>query len=161
MSKVFAITAALALLCLSGPAQANITMDTVYVGNAGNGGELSGAGAGGYGPDRICGSVGYTYNIGKYEVTAGQYTAFLNAVAKADPYTLYNASMADASYGCGITRSGAYGSYTYSVASDYVNRPVTYVNFWDSCRFANWLDNGQGSGKHRDRRIYTQRLQRH
>ena len=49
--------------------------------NPGNAGELSGAGAGGYGPNRVCGAVGYTYNIGKYEVTAGQYAAFLNAVA--------------------------------------------------------------------------------
>ena len=40
--------------------------------------------------DRICGSVGYNYNIGKYEVTAGQYTEFLNAVARTDTYGLYN-----------------------------------------------------------------------
>ena len=35
--------------------------------------------------------VGYNYNIGKYEVTARQYTKFLNAVAKSgDTYGLYN-----------------------------------------------------------------------
>ena len=34
---------------------------TVPVGNLGNTGELSGAGAGGYGPDRICGAVAYVY----------------------------------------------------------------------------------------------------
>jgi formylglycine-generating enzyme len=38
------------------------------------------------------------------------------------------------------------GSYTYTVASDYANRPVNYVSFWDSCRFANWLHNGQPTG---------------
>jgi len=86
--------------------------------------------------------VGYNYNIGKYEVTAGQYTAFLNAVAATDTYGLYNASMSDTSYGSGITRSGDPGGYTYSVASDFVNRPVNCVSFWDSCRFANWLGNG-------------------
>ena len=37
------------------------------------------------------GSVDHVYQIGKYEVTAGQYTEFLNAVAKADPNGLYNA----------------------------------------------------------------------
>src|SRR5665647_1441137 len=70
-----------------------VNMETVPVGNPGNAGELSGAGAGGYGPDRICGAVAHAYNIGKYEVTAGQYTEFLNAVAKTDTYGLYSTSM--------------------------------------------------------------------
>ncbi len=125
-----------------------VNIATVPVGDPGNVGELSGAGAGGYGPDRICGSVGYTYNIGKYEVTAGQYTEFLNAVAGVDTHSLYNTTMSIYN-GCGITRSGGgtVGSpYSYSVASDFVNRPVNYVSFWDSCRFANWLSNGQGNG---------------
>jgi sulfatase modifying factor 1 len=116
------------------------------VGDVGNVGELSGASApGGFGPDRICGSVAYTYNIGKYEVTAGQYSHFLNAVAKTDTYGLYNANMWSSGY-CKIKQSGSSGSYTYSVASDFANRPVNYVSFWDSCRFANWLHNGQPTG---------------
>ena len=41
-----------------------MVIDTVPVGNWGNDGELSGAGTGGYGPDRICGAVDYAYNIG-------------------------------------------------------------------------------------------------
>jgi hypothetical protein len=53
-------------------ARANIVIDTVPVGNPGNAGEWSGESYGGYGPDRICGAVGYAYNIGTYEVTAGQ-----------------------------------------------------------------------------------------
>ena len=70
------------------------SLEIVPVGNLGNTGEWSGQSYGGYGPDRICGAVGYAYNIGKYEVTAGQYTEFLNAVARtSDPYGLYNASM--------------------------------------------------------------------
>lgn len=36
------------------------------------------------------GSVSYAYNIGKYEVTAGQYCEFLNAIAATDTYKLYN-----------------------------------------------------------------------
>jgi formylglycine-generating enzyme len=90
------------------------------------------------------GAVAYPYNIGQYEVTAGQYTAFLNVVARTDTYALYNINMASTSNGSGITRSGSSGSYTYSVAGTHVNRPVNFVSFWDSCRFANWLNNGQG-----------------
>ena len=47
------------------------SLDIVTVGNPGNAADT----ATGYG------SVGYTYQMGKYDVTAGQYTAFLNAVA--------------------------------------------------------------------------------
>ncbi len=123
-----------------------VNIETVPVGNPGNAGELSGASAGGFGPDRICGAVNYTYNIGKYEVTAGQYTAFLNAVAATDTYGLYNTNMWSSSYGCRIERTGTSGSYTYSVAGDYANRPVDYVSYWDACRFTNWLHNNQPTG---------------
>ena len=65
------------------------------VGDPGNVGELSGGGVGtgAYGPDQICGAVNYEYNIGKYEVTAAQYTEFLNAVAKTDTNGLYGTNM--------------------------------------------------------------------
>ena len=121
----------------------------VTVGNPGNAGELSGGSVpGGGGPDRICGAVAYEYKIGKYEVTAGQYTAFLNAVAATDTYGLYNTNMDTSvnSYGCNIKRTGSSGSYTYSVASDWANRPVNYVSWGDAARFANWLHNGQPTG---------------
>ena len=133
MRKVFAATAALGLLGLCIAAQAAITIDKVVVGNAGN-----------IGP----GYVDHSFSIGKYEVTAGQYTAFLNAVAATDTYGLYNTSMDTSvySYGCNIKRTGTSGSYSYSVASDWSNRPVNLVSYWDSCRFANWLGNGQPTG---------------
>jgi sulfatase modifying factor 1 len=92
------------------------------------------------------GSLSYTYNIGKYEVTAGQYVAFLNSVAKTDTYGLYNTSMWSDTYGCKIQRSGSSGSYSYSVASDWANRPVNFVSWGDAARFANWLTNGQPTG---------------
>ncbi len=125
------------------------SLETVPVGNPGNAGELSGQSAGGSGQDRICGAVAYEYNIGKYEVTAGQYTEFLNAVAATDTYGLYNTSMADLTeetLGCNIQRGGSSGSYTYSVPADWANRPVNYVNWGDAVRFANWLHKGQPSG---------------
>jgi formylglycine-generating enzyme required for sulfatase activity len=85
--------------------------------------------------------------MGKYEVTAGQYTAFLNAVAATDTYGLYNTNMGSIpNLGANIQRAGSPGSYTYSVAADRANRPVNYVSWGDSARFANWMDNGQPTG---------------
>jgi formylglycine-generating enzyme required for sulfatase activity len=133
----------------------NVVIETVPVGNPGNAGELSGAGAGGYGPDRICGAVDYTYNIGKYEVTTGQYAAFLNAVAVTDTYGLYSTDMDTAVhvYGCNIRRGGSSGSYSYTVGdgtptdvANWASRPVNLVSWGDSARFANWLHNGQPTG---------------
>ena len=131
-------------------ASAEIVIETVPVGNPGNAGELSGGGAGGYGSDRICGAVAYEYNIGKYEVTAGQYTEFLNAVdpSGSNPYGLYNANMDSSSYGCQITWNAGSSRYDFSgcpsgVEGDWINRPVNYVSWGDAARFANWLHNGQ------------------
>ena len=154
MKSAFQIVCVAAIVAaLGSAAMAEVTIETVHVGNPGNTGELSGSGAGGYGPDRICGAVSYEYNIGKYEVTAGQYCEFLNAVAATDTYGLYNTSMDSSSYGCQITRHGTSGSYTYDfsgapsgTAADWASRPVNYVSYWDACRFANWLGNGQGAG---------------
>lgn len=149
MKRVFAVTAALALLGLGIAAQADVfnlgagytNLETVTVGDPGNAADTRYETPG-------YGSVGYTYNIGKYEITAKQYCDFLNAKAKTDTYGLYNSFM-DAghdSYGCGIKRSGDSGNYTYSVADDWANRPVNWVSYWDACRFANWLGNSQGNG---------------
>ncbi len=145
VSRTAASACVLAMTLLAGSAWA-VNIQTVPVGNPGNTGALSGAGAGGLGPDRICGAVDYSYNIGKYEVTAGQYAEFLNAVAKEDPYGLYRANMWTSIYGCKIQQSGTSGSYTYSVAADYANRPVNYVSWADAARFVNWLHNGQPTG---------------
>jgi formylglycine-generating enzyme required for sulfatase activity len=145
--KMVGMVAAAVLLAAGGAIA--VTIETVPVGNPGNAGELSGGGAGGGGPDRICGAVSYTYNIGKYEVTAGQYTEFLNAVGGVDTYSLYNTIMSRTDYGSGITRSGGGtvgNPYTYSVASDFADRPVNYVSWGDSARFTNWLHNAQPTG---------------
>ncbi|MGD8454509.1 MAG: SUMF1/EgtB/PvdO family nonheme iron enzyme [Phycisphaerae bacterium] len=129
-------------------ASATIVVDTVTVGNPGNPGELSGAGVGyyGFGPDRICGGVDYVYEMGKYEITAGQYTEFLNAVAQTDTYALYSPGMCTGEFQCGIHRSGSPGSYTYSVGEDWAKRPVLHIEWQDTLRFANWMHNGQPSG---------------
>jgi formylglycine-generating enzyme len=122
------------------------SLEVVTVGNPGNAADTRYANPP-YTPSGY-GSVGYTYNIGKYEVTAGQYTEFLNAVAKTDTYWLYHTSMSYGFHGegCRIQRSGTSGSYTYSVASDSANRPVNLVSWGDAARFANWMHNGQPTG---------------
>jgi formylglycine-generating enzyme required for sulfatase activity len=91
------------------------------------------------------GSVAYSYQISKYEVTNAQYVEFLNAIAADDPNGLYNTGMGTGPYG-GIARSGSAGSYSYSVVSGRAAMPVTYVTFYDSIRFANWMNNGQPVG---------------
>jgi formylglycine-generating enzyme len=142
------IIAAAAVLAAA-VANANVSIETVPVGNPGNAGELSGQGAGGQGENRICGAVDYTYNIGKYEVTVGQYTAFLNSVGGVDTYGLFNTSMQFSNKSCGIRRSGGGtvdNPYTYTVASGYANRPVVFVSWGDAARFANWAHNGQPTG---------------
>lgn len=131
-------------------ASAQIVIDTVLVGNAGNAAQSSAnrnhAQSGGDG----FGSVSYDYHIGTHEVTNAQYTAFLNAVAASDPHGLWNTNMGSIDR-AGISRSGSSGSYTYSVrtaTSGYNNgqsmgnMPVNYVSFWDAARFTNWLTTG-------------------
>jgi formylglycine-generating enzyme required for sulfatase activity len=95
------------------------------------------------------GAVGYSYAISTFEVTAGQYTVFLNAVARADPYGLYDSNVSDmATWPTGprIQRAGSSGNYVYSVAAEYADRPVNFVSWGDAARFVNWLHNGQPIG---------------
>jgi formylglycine-generating enzyme required for sulfatase activity len=117
------------------------SLQFVTVGNPGNAADPA--------TGNLYGSVGYTYQMGEYDVTTGQYTAFLNAVAATDTYGLYNSYMATvggSTYGCGIVQSGSSGSYTYSVATAYQNFPVNCVSWGDAARFCNWLQNGQLTG---------------
>ena len=131
-SVVLALWALLAALPINAVA---ITIPTVPVGNLGNTNDpLTGKGG-----------VDYAYNIGMTEVTVGQYTAFLNAVAANDTYSLYNTSMATFLNIAGIARSGVLGSYNYSVIGS-ANHPVTFVSWGDAARFSNWLHNSQPTG---------------
>ncbi|MCX6880143.1 MAG: leucine-rich repeat protein, partial [Verrucomicrobia bacterium] len=115
---------------------ARVPMDYVTIGNPGNAAD----------PATGYGAVSYEYSIAKNETTIGQYCGFLNAVAKTDPYSLYNPSMASDATIAGITRSGVSGSYTYAVVPGSGNKPITFVSWFDAARFCNWLHNGQGSG---------------
>ncbi|MSU59757.1 MAG: PEP-CTERM sorting domain-containing protein [Pedosphaera sp.] len=133
ISKLLGLTLAAGGL-LAQTAAAQISIDFVPVGNAGNAADTT-----------TYGAVGYDYGIGKYEVTLNQYSTFLNAVGATDTYGLYNANMAANVNIAGIARSGVSGSYTYAVIGSGA-RPVTYVSWYDSARFVNWLQNGQPTG---------------
>ena len=75
----------------------------------------------------------YVYNIGRDEVTAGQYTEFLKAVAKTDTYGLYITGMATHHRWLRNSPEWLSGNYTYTVDANFVNRPVNFVSFGDRC----------------------------
>jgi hypothetical protein len=137
--RLFALLLAAPVGALAGPVAA-VTISWVTIGNPGNAEDPQFNSCIG-----SCGSVAYVYRISKYEVTNAQYAAFLNSVAKTDPYGLYNTSMASDPLG-GITRSGSSGSYSYSVKTGRRDDPVVLVSWYDALRFANWLHNGQPTG---------------
>ena len=108
---------------------APIIIDTVKVGDAGNLGDTSGT--------KGAGAVDYEYYISTTEVTVGQYTSFLNAVAtdkRAPSYILgLRAS--------GIVRTdNGDGTYSYTAINE--NLPVSAISFYDAMRFCNWLSTG-------------------
>jgi formylglycine-generating enzyme required for sulfatase activity len=118
----------------------SISMSYVTVGNPGNAGDPATASASG-----TFGSVSYTYDIGEYDVTDSQYCTFLNDVdpTGANTLALYS-PQGDAEFGITFT-SGAAGGSKYSVIPGYANMPVVDVSFWDTLRFVNWMNNGEGN----------------
>jgi formylglycine-generating enzyme required for sulfatase activity len=125
---------------LEGASLANI--DAVFVGDANNSADIVLSG----GASR--GAVDHEYYIGKYNITQGQWTEFLNAVATNKSAStpildLYDSGMGTA--GCSsIARAGDpndSNKWIYSVNANFVNRPVGYVSLLDVKRFCNWLTN--------------------
>lgn len=143
---VRALTCSLVLwgACCASPVAAEVVIDLVTVGNAGNAPDKAYASANN--PNLLqLGAVDYEFQIGRTEVTNAQYVEFLNAKAKSDPLLLYDTRMGTEASG-GITRSGDDGNYTYEVKPNFANKPINYVNCYDAYRFVNWLQNGQGDG---------------
>ena len=120
--------------------RAAISIDMVYVGNAGNPADQA------YGANPAFGSVAYDYMIGTYEVTNTQYAAFLNAVAVADDtYSLYP-STNKFPFSRGIIQTGSPGAYSYSIEANMEDKPANFVTWFSAARFTNWLANGQPTG---------------
>lgn len=131
-------TAAMAVVVLAyvSGAQADEVMEAVPVGNPGNPGDTQ------YPSGSVpsFGGVGYAYNIGKHEVTAGHYNAFLDAVAGGDTYGLCGTSMMN-QWGCKIERldgnATAGDPFQHRAAVDRADRPVNNVSWGDTARFSN------------------------
>lgn len=123
-----------------------VVVEMVRVGNPGNAPDATGYG-----------NVSYEYFIAKHETTIGQYTAFLNAVAAEDLSGLYDLRMQSTVSCAGIQRLGEPGAYTYAVigpggstppgAASGPNRPIALVTWFHAARFANWMANGQPTGR--------------
>lgn len=103
------------------------------VGDINNGNDSAGIGA-----------VSYEYKIAKYQVTNTQYVEFLNSIGATDTYAVYNSAMGTDR--AGILRSGSSGSYSYSVKTNFGNKPATNINWYNAARYCNWLHNGKPSG---------------
>jgi len=114
----------------------SISMSYVTVGNPGNAPDPA--------TGSLYGSVSYAYNIGEYDVTDSQYCTFLNAVdpTGANALALYNTNMTtDAEGGINFDPNGVNGQ-KFSIKTGYSQMPVVDVDYWDTLRFANYLDNG-------------------
>ena len=149
---VYSLVFAIILVVVAGApraASAVVVFDWVQVGNPGNAPDTASNCAG---PDGTgspsCGSVGYTYYISKYDTTNAQYAEFLNAVDPGGSNTLalWNTNMSTDTNNGGISIvSGNASGSMYQANPGFENKPVVYVSFYDALRFANWLNNGQGS----------------
>lgn len=139
-ARIVVLVMAIMLFVFNSSAQATVTIDWVAVGDAGNAAdtEIMTDSTTGYG------SVDYLYRMSKYEVTNNQYCEFLNSVASTDTHGLYLAE-GNPIYN-GISRDVSIEGYVYSVVEGFDNKPVVYVDWYDSLRFTNWLHNGQPVG---------------
>ena len=136
------------------PLPAQVTFDWAIVGNPGNAPDTLTMTKGAV-PDNTTGygSVGYTYQISKYDVTNAQYVQFLNAADPSGSNTtkIYDARMSAANLGLAYTgginfNAAATSGSKYSVKTGQESFPATWIR-WDSGgRMVNWLANGQGSG---------------
>ena len=98
------------------------------------------------------GAAPYEYNMGTYLVTNGQYCDFLNGVDAdgTNPHNVYSALMgSDPRGGISLTPGNPIGS-KYATRPNMADKPVTFATWYDSLRFVNWLNNGQGAGDTED-----------
>jgi formylglycine-generating enzyme len=116
-----------------------VTIDWSPVGNPGNANDPASG--------NVYGAVAYNYRIGTYDVTNNQYTEFLNTKdpTGGNALGLWNEMMTDEVGGINYFPGNAAGS-KYAVISGRGQLPVFHVSWYDAIRFANWINNGQGTG---------------
>jgi hypothetical protein len=121
--KAFSVVVPLFLIALTSPASGDtfgsgantFNIDFVTIGNPGNAADTSGS-------PSPAGSVAYTYNIGKFDVSRGMIT-------KANTVASLGITLADMS----------------SFGGNVVNHPATGVSWNEAARFINWLNTSTGS----------------
>jgi len=124
-----------------------ISIEWVTVGDAGNAADTDPVGFG---------DVPAAFQIMKYEFTNQQYVDFLNSVATvSDPYNYYAPVAQGGDARCGVIRSGAAGSYVYSVKANMGDKPVNVVSAFDVARVCNWLHNGATGTSSTETGAYT------
>jgi hypothetical protein len=116
MRKSIGVCLLAAIAAFAADARA-VTINWTPFGNAGNANDGTGFGA-----------VGYSYNIGTYDVTASQYVEFLNAkdASGLNPLGLYNSNMSNVTNGDINFNNGNLPGSKYSVISGRGNYPVNY-----------------------------------
>lgn len=137
------LLAATLLAVASGTVVADVIVpDMVHVGDVGNAAYTGNPEF--PGPVGV-GSVNHYYLIGRTEVTNTEYAAFLNAIGQQNANGVYNANMGVTSTGTfgGIIQGGTSGSFTYTTAAGFENKPVNWVTWFSAARYVNWLENGQ------------------
>ena len=138
-TTVTILAAVTMMVALSGSAQAapiGITIATVRVGDVGNAADTSEHSDNAAGQ----GAVSYAYNIGKYEVTNSQYTAFLNAAdaGGANANGIYNTDNMGTDPRGGITYTpGSTSGTKYTVRTNMGDKPVNYVSYWHGSKEGN------------------------
>jgi formylglycine-generating enzyme required for sulfatase activity len=98
-------------------------MDFVTIGNPGNVADTTGS-------PNPAGSVAYTYNLGKYEVSRDQI------------------NKANSAGGLGITMydmSSTMQDMSSSYGGNGVNRPATGVSWYEAAKYVNWLNTSTGN----------------
>jgi len=92
-----------------------------------------------------CGKVEQSFQISKFEVTNTEYSQFLNAVSsQKDEFELYTPLMSEHFWG-GIEQIKVNGIFHYQVKKGYEKKPVTFVSYYDTLRYINWLHYGKPS----------------
>ena len=134
MSRIIASLLVIATFLVALPSASAVTIPTVPVGNAPNAADTTGYGA-----------VGNGYRIGTTEVSNSQVRRVLKRQGRqrsVGPFTTGRWAAVSAA----LRKAAPAPASPYAVIAGRGDMPVNFVSWYDSIRFANWLNNGQGSG---------------
>ena len=103
------------------------------------------------------GAVAYEFRIMKFEFTNAEYARFLNIVdpTGANAQSLWHTNMNNG-VGGGISQNLGLGNGSkYVVKTNFADKPVNAVTWYDAARVANWLHNGGSSSSSTETGAYT------